>query len=192
MKHRLLTRALAAAFALGMAGAAHAQTTQTTQSPTTPQPAESISKLDSSDREFLSDAATSGAMEVEGSKLALEKGRHAEVKTFAQKMIDDHTKVGQQLAQLAKTKGYDAPTEPSLMQKAKLKTLSMRDEGFDEAYVNEIGVSAHEDAVELFLKASQDAQDPDVKQFATQTLPSLQKHLEHARTLQQTVAPTKK
>lgn len=190
MTNRLLHTALGAVFALGMASATHAQTTQTTRAPA-PQSAESVSKLDSTDREFLSSAAESGAMEVEGSKLALQKGSNAEVKDFAQKMIDDHTKVGQQLAALAKSKGYDAPTSPSLMQKAKLKVLGMRDEGFDEAYVNEIGVTAHENAVELFQKASQDAKDPDVKQFATQTVPSLQMHLEAARTLQQAVKPAK-
>jgi len=185
MMNRLLYNGLGVALTLGILGAGHAQT------PTTPQPSESVSKLDSVDRQFLDDAAEAGATEIEGSKLALEKGQHAEIKTFAQKMIDDHTKVAQQLAELAKSKGYDVPTEPSLMQKAKLKALGLRDEGFDEAYANEIGVSAHEDAVELFEKASQDVQDPDVKQFAIETLPSLETHLERAKTLQQTVVPAK-
>lgn len=209
MKNRLLRNGLSAVFVLGLVGAAHAQTTQDTQppgtpstpiapgnagapgTPTTPQPSDAVSKLDSADRQFLSDAAHSGALEIEGSKLALEKSGNQEVKAFAQQMIDDHTKVSQELATLAKSKGYEPPTEPSLMQKAKLKALGMRDDSFDEAYVNEIGVTAHEDAVELFQKASQEAKDPEVKQFATEKLPSLQKHLEHARTLQQTVAPAK-
>ncbi|MVW79902.1 DUF4142 domain-containing protein [Bordetella sp. 02P26C-1] len=167
-------------------GAAGAQT------PTTPQASESVSKLDSADRQFLNDAAQSGALEIEGSKLALEKSQNAQVKEFAQKMIDDHTKVSQKLAELAKSKGYEPPNEPSLMQKAKLKALSMRDEGFDEAYANEIGVDAHEDAVKLFEKSAQDVKDPEVKQFATETLPSLKMHLEAAQALQKSVVPAKK
>lgn len=121
----------------------------------------------------------------------MEKSKNEEVKAFAQKMVDDHTKVGEKLAALAKSKGYEPPTGPSMMQKAKLKALSMRDEGFDEAYANEVGVSAHEDAVELFEKASQEAKDPEVKQFATETLPSLKRHLEAAKALQKSVAPAK-
>jgi len=185
MINRFVYSGLSVVLTLGMLGAGYAQT------PTTPQPSESVSKLDSTDRQFLDDAAEAGATEVAGSKLALEKGKHAEVKTFAQQMIDDHTKVAQQLTELAKSKGYEPPTEPSLMQKAKLKALGLRDEGFDEAYANEIGVSAHEDAVVLFEKASKEVQDPEVKQFATETLPKLQEHLAHAKTLQQTVAPAK-
>lgn len=147
--------------------------------------APATTKLDSGDRDFLESAAQAGHLEVEGSKMALEKGHSSDVKTFAQKMIDDHGKAGQQLAALAKGKGYEVPTEPSLVQKARLKALGLRDEGFDKAYADEIGVDAHEDAVKLFEKASNEVKDPDVKQFAIQTLPTLQQHLQMAKTLKQ-------
>lgn len=161
-------------------------TPATTTAPTAP--INSDSKLESSDRDFLENAAQAGHLEVEGSKLALEKSSNAQVKEFAQKMIDDHGKAGQKLTDLAKQKGFDAPTEPSLMQQAKLKTLGLRDEGFDKAYADGIGVSAHEDVVKLFQEASTDAKDPDVKQFATETLPTLEQHLQMAQTLQQSVS----
>ena len=73
------------------------------------------------------------------------------------------------------------------MQQAKLKTLGMRDDGFDKAYAEGVGVSAHEDAVKLFEDASKNAKDPEVKQFATETLPILQQHLQMAKTLEQGV-----
>lgn len=180
MNTRHLTATLLAVAALGGAQTVMAQAT-----PATPMVAES--KLDSKDRDFLENAAQAGHMEVEGSKLALEKSRNADVKRFAQKMIDDHGKAGQQLADLAKAKGYDAPTEPSLMQQAKLKTLGLRDEGFDKAYAESIGVAAHEDAVKLFQQASNEAKDPEVKQFATETLPTLEQHLQMAKSLEQSV-----
>ena len=173
----LTTASLLSLILLGGPQAVMAQATPSAPAATT--------KLDSGDREFLENAAQSGHLEVQGSQLALEKARSEEVKTFAQKMIDDHGKAGQQLAALAKSKGYDAPTEPSLMQKARLQALGLRDEGFDKAYADEIGVGAHEQAVELFEKASNDVKDPDVKQFAIQTLPTLQQHLQMAKTLKQ-------
>lgn len=160
-------------FALGGPQAAMAQAA--------PAPA----KLDSGDRDFLESAAQAGHLEVQASQLALEKARNADVKAFAQKMIEDHGKAGQQLATLAQSKGYEVPTEPSLMQKARLKALGLRDEGFDKAYAEEIGVGAHEDAVALFEKASNEVKDPDIKQFAIQTLPTLQQHLQMAKALKQ-------
>ncbi|TRM53439.1 DUF4142 domain-containing protein [Achromobacter sp. LC458] len=184
MKTRTLTAALLSVAALGVGTAAVAQQTSPA-APATPMAADS--KLDSKDRDFLENAAQSGHMEVEGSKLALQKSQNAEIKSFAQKMIDDHGKAGQKLASLAKSKGYDAPTEPSLMQQAKLKTLGMRDDGFDKAYAEGVGVSAHEDAVKLFEDASKNAKDPEVKQFAAETLPILQQHLQMAKTLEQGV-----
>ncbi|CCN04893.1 DUF4142 domain-containing protein [Bordetella bronchiseptica] len=190
MKSLFITGAACMAVGLAAAGAVQAQTQTQTQPPPV-SPAAGVDKLDSADRDFLEDAAQAGHLEVEGSKLALEKARATQVKDFAQKMIDDHTKVGVQLDTLARSKGYQAPAEPSLVQKAKLQALSLRDEGFDKAYADEIGVAAHEDAVELFTKAAGEAKDPDVKQFAATTLESLKAHLEMARTLQQAVAPAK-
>ncbi|MCW0206394.1 DUF4142 domain-containing protein [Achromobacter veterisilvae] len=179
MKTRYLTATLLATMTLAAAPAAQAQTAP----PAAPMASEA--KLDSADRDFLENAAQAGNMEVAGSKLALEKARDPDVKAFAQKMIEEHGKAGQQLASLAQSKGYEAPTEPSLVQQAKLKALGLRDDSFDKAYIDEIGVSAHQDAVKLFEEASNEVKDPDVKQFATQTLPVLQQHLEMAQALQQ-------
>jgi len=163
MKKNLLTAAILGASALALSGPPQAQTTVAP----TPQVPASVDKLSSGDRGFLSDAARSGHLEIAGSKLALEKSANADVKKFARTMNNDHTEVGQKVVALNKNKGYEAPTEPSLVQSAKLKVLGLRDEGFDKGYSREIGVSAHEDAVKLFEKASRDAKDPDVKKFAT-------------------------
>ncbi|CAM3939564.1 DUF4142 domain-containing protein [Bordetella tumulicola] len=204
MNARYFAATLLALAALNGGHVAVAQTTQPAQPtpgvPSTPgtsdtpaatkTPINSDSELDADDRSFLESAAQSGHLEVQGSKLALEKSGNAEVKDFAQKMVDDHGKAGQKLADLAKQKGFEAPTEPSLMQQAKLKTLGLREEGFDKAYADGIGVSAHEDAVKLFQEASTDAKDADVKQFASETLPTLQQHLQMAQTLQQSVSKT--
>lgn len=149
------------------------------------------SKLDGADEDFLEKAAHAGFAEVEGAKMAQEKASNPEVKAFADQMMKDHTKVNEELAALAKQKGYTPPTGPALMQTAKLKALGLTDESFDRNYMSQMGVSAHEDTVELFRDASQNAKDPDVKAFATKTLPSLEKHLEMARTLHQKVGGDK-
>ena len=101
-----------------------------------------------------------------------------------QQMVDDHTKNNEELAALAKSKGVDVPTEPSLMQKGKMKLLEHSDgQDFDRRYVESMGVKAHEDTIKLFRKGAADAKDPDVKAFAEKTLPKLEHHLQMAQEL---------
>ena len=143
-----------------------------------------------SDAAFMKDAAQAGNFEVQGSQLALTKASSAQVKTFAQQMIDDHTKAGQELATLAASKGVKLSNEPSIAEKAKLKLLGTHEGAkFDAKYAESVGVSAHEDAVKLFTKAASEAKDADVKAFAAKTLPTLQHHLQMAQDLKAAVAP---
>jgi putative membrane protein len=154
--------------------------------------AQSASSLSSADKDFLENAAQSGHAEIEGSKMAQQKSGNAAVKTFADQMIQDHSKVAQELTTLAASKGYTPPSEPSVMQKTKLKALSVTSGAtFDRMYASQIGVSAHEDAVGLFQKAATDAKDPDIKAFAAKTTPALEHHLEMAKALQKTVGTDK-
>jgi len=137
-----------------------------------------------SDASFMKEAAQAGHAEVEASKLAQTKAQRTDVKTFAQTMIDDHTKVGDELKQLAASKKVELPTGPSITQKGELKMIDAgADAKFDERYVKAFGVKAHEDTVKLFQEAANEAKDPDVKAFAQKTLPGLQHHLEMARGL---------
>ncbi len=143
-----------------------------------------------SDASFMKDAAEAGNFEVAGSQLALTKASSAQVKTFAQQMIDDHTKAGQELATLATSKGVKLSSDPSIAQKAKLKLLGTHEGAkFDAKYAESVGVSAHEDAVKLFTKAANEAKDADVKAFAAKILPTLQHHLQMAQDLKAAVAP---
>jgi putative membrane protein len=140
------------------------------------------------DREFLEQAAQNGHAEISASRLALEKSRNEQVRAFAQRMIDDHTRANEELKALATAKQYEPPTEPSILQKGKEMLIAgLSDDNFDRRYVNQIGVEAHEDTVELFEKAAREAQDAEVKAFATRLLPSLREHLQAARSLKATV-----
>lgn len=148
--------------------------------PQTPTPAQDVARGDES---FLNNASQAGHYEIQGSELALRKSNSEAVKAFAQRMIDDHGKVAQELAELARSKGVEVPNEPSLMQKGKLKVLEMRDDGFDQAYAEGIGVEAHQDAVKLFEEAAQDAEDADIQAFASRTVAALREHLSMAEQL---------
>lgn len=142
--------------------------------------ADALSHTDSS---FLKDAAESGLFEVQAAQIAQQKGNDAQVKTFAQTMVDDHTKANQELQALAQQKGVKLPTSPSVGQKAKLGTLNhWTKSGFDHHYADD-QISAHKDAVKLFTKESTEAKDADIKAWAAKTLPTLQHHLDMAQQL---------
>lgn len=144
------------------------------------------------DRNFMDKAAQSGLTEVEASQLAQSKGSASEVKAFAATMIQDHTQANNELTQLAASKNVKLPTEPSIAQRTKLKLLgTMSGANFDRRYADEIGVSAHQDTIALFKKEANSGNDPDVKAFAAKTLPTLNHHLEMAKSLQTTTEARK-
>ncbi|MBD8149933.1 DUF4142 domain-containing protein [Pseudomonas fluorescens] len=133
--------------------------------------------------DFVENAAQGGITEVEAGKLALEKSGSADVKTFAQHMITDHTKANQELMALAKKLDIEVPDDAALTDKAKKAILEMRDESFDKAYANN-QVAAHEKTFELFKKEASSSDNAELKAFATKTLPTLEAHLEKAKALQ--------
>lgn len=183
---------LAVLMSAGLLSAAAAQTPSPASAP--PAPAASVASpsgasLAHADVAFLKQAAQNGHAEVEGSRLAVEKATNTQVKGFAQQMVDDHTKAAAELSALAASKGVKLPDGPSMMQKAKLKLLSSsKGDKFDLRYAEDIGVKAHEDTVALFQKAATKAKDPDVKAFASKTLPTLQQHLQMAREMKTAAA----
>lgn len=134
------------------------------------------------DQAFASEASAAGQAEIDAAKLALQKSQAADVKTFAQHIIDDHTKANTELQALATRKHLELSDQPGLADKAKAKALDLRAESFDAAYANN-QVAAHEKAVQLFTEAADKASDPDLQQFARVTLPVLKQHLQMAQDL---------
>lgn len=176
---------------VSLALAGTAATAQTTLPASAPKPAVTASgvagtngKLSAFDGAFLEQAAQNGHAEIDGAKAALEKATDSRVKSFAQKLVDDHTKAHNELAALAASKGVELPKAPSLGQKAKAKVLSLRDgEGYDKHFIESVGIKAHESTIKLFKRAAAEATDADVKAFAVKTLPTLEAHLKQAHEL---------
>jgi putative membrane protein len=137
-------------------------------------------KLSRSDASFVKEAAAGGMMEVELGKLAQEKASSDKVKQFGKRMEDDHSKANAELKQLASTKGVDLPTALEGKQKSTVERLSkLSGAQFDRQYMTTM-VSDHKEDVSKFQSESSKAKDPDVKQFAGKTLPTLKEHLQLA------------
>ncbi len=140
-----------------------------------------VGRLSASDASFLKNAAAGGAAEVELGNLARDRATDPDIKQFAQKMVDDHSKANEELKALAQKKGVTAPASPDPKSRKEMDRLSkLSGSEFDRAYAK-LMLSDHEKDVSEFMKESTGAQDPDVKDFAARTLPTLQDHLRMAR-----------
>jgi len=137
------------------------------------------------DATFVEKVAISDMYEIQASQLAQTKATSADVKSFAGRMIADHTKTSTQLkAILASKSGLTAPKTIDAEHRALLSRLrSARGPAFDRLYSQQ-QLEAHQQAVMLFTSESQSGKDSDLKNFASQTLPALQQHLSMAQQLQ--------
>jgi putative membrane protein len=140
--------------------------------------------MKSADTHFAIKAAQGGMAEVKLGQLAANKASNPDVKAFGQKMVDDHTKANDQLKSIAQDEGMTLPGDVNQKQQAtydKLSKLSGAD--FDKQYVKSM-VTDHEGDVKEFRKEADSGKDEKIKSFASQTLPTLQQHLDMIKSIQ--------
>jgi putative membrane protein len=168
--------------AAALLGTAHGQAT----APPAQQPAATTSSatgsLSKADQKFVMDIARGNLAEIEIAKLALSKSQNDQVKTFAQQMIDDHTKAQAEVEKLASAKGVTMPSEPDKKHKALLDKLSaLSGDAFDKAYWAQAGIADHKKMHSLLASAQAKAKDPDVKALAAKLMPTVDQHLKAAQ-----------
>ncbi len=148
---------------------------------TSPSPTGTMAALSAAGREFMMTAAQGGQMEVQLGQLATDKAASADVKQFGQRMVDDHTRINQQLMQLAAQLNVSLPQELSSAEQQTLTRLSkLSGAAFDREYMS-LMVKDHQQDVAEYDRMSQQADNPDLKNFASSTLPMLREHLQQAR-----------
>jgi putative membrane protein len=131
----------------------------------------------SAERLFITEAAQGGRAEVELGQLVSERATNPEVRQFGERMVQDHGKANSELMQLAQQKSITIPTELDAKHKATRNRLAgLSGEAFDRAYVQEMLIDHRKDVREFRAKATS-AADPDVRAWASKTLPTLEEHL---------------
>lgn len=150
------------------------------------------SKLDSADRKFVEKAAIDGMAEVELGKLAQQKAASDQVKQFASRMVEDHSKANDELKQIASTKGLQLPTALDKGHQKDMEDLGKRSGAdFDKKYMDHM-VSEHKKDVSMFEKEAKSGKDAELKAFAAKTLPKLQEHMKLAQSVHEGVKSAKK
>lgn len=126
---------------------------------------------------FATTAGPANLFEIQSSQLALKQTQTAGVTAFAQRMITDHTKAGQDMQAALKSDNISVPapalTQDQQQQMSQLQGL--KGQQFDQAYI-QAQVKAHDDAVNLFQNYSQSGPVGALKTFAGKTLPVLKMH----------------
>lgn len=137
------------------------------------------------DVKFIGDAASGGMLEVEASKLAMQRSTDPEVKQFAQMMVKEHTENAAMLKQVVMKKGAMMPA--TLMPAHQKMLNSLREEKagkeFDEAY-SELMVASHKETVSKFKDAKDKVTDTDLRDYASKSLPVLEHHTQMAEKLE--------
>lgn len=173
MKNLLLTGALAALLvpAASMAQAAS-------------KPAASMAQTSHvTAKQYVAMAAASDMFEIQSSKLALERGRSAEVKSYAQHMISDHSTTTSDLKAAAQQENISVPKAMMAKQKrmlAKLKATSGT--RFDAAYV-EMQRMSHKDALALHSSYAKNGDDAALQAVAKKAVPIVEEHYQTVRGL---------
>jgi putative membrane protein len=127
---------------------------------------------------FRAMALQSDSFEIQSSQLARQRSRNPAVRSFAQRMIRDHSMTSQALGvPPGSAVALDARHATMLNQLA-----SASGRAFDALYV-QMQVMAHQEAVGMFAAFAQGGTDPAMRAFAQQVLPSLQMHLAMAQRL---------
>jgi putative membrane protein len=140
----------------------------------------SANRMKTADNAFATKAAVGGLAEVQFATLAKDHAASADVKSFAQRMYDDHSKANDELKQFASTKGITLPTSLDAKHQATYDRLSkLNGAEFDKAYMKDM-VADHREDVSEFRKESNSGSDPELKAWAAKTLPTLEEHLKLA------------
>jgi len=145
--------------------------------------ARSTTPVDKDAADFAVEAASGGMMEVELGKMAQDKATDPRVKDFGAMMVRDHSAAGDKLKSIAASKNITLPATVSDDQKKDMDDLAKKSgKDFDKAYMNMM-LDDHKKDVKKFEDAADKCKDPDLKTFASETLPTLRMHLDSAKAI---------
>jgi putative membrane protein len=130
------------------------------------------------DKAFVKKALEGNIGEIEMGKLALQKSNDDQVKQFAQRMVDDHGKMQDQLKPAAEQIGVKVPDGPSKYQmKSMDKMKALSGDAFDQAYIKDM-VKDHKGDDSDFKMEAQSTQNPQLKQLVMQSDQTIESHLQ--------------
>ena len=168
--------------------------------------------VSTNDKNWVNDQLADGMAEVQLAKLAADHATNPDVKAFARMMVDDHTKAGDQLKQIASQ--YAIPQDDAKVddkhQNVMDKLSKLNGSDFDKEYMSAM-VDDHEDAVQDLRSRADEKRslsdrvtgknpenpaavkpekadnhvDAAINQWAANNLPTVEHHLDRAKEIKE-------
>ena len=139
-------------------------------------------KLSSADQNLMMQVAKGGMMQLEVSKVAVQKATNEEVRQLAQAEVDEQTGLSAKLQEIASAKGIMLPSTPDAETQAMVTKLQgMSGMSFDRMYVSESGVKGHEKLDKVMSTVESSASDASLKGIGKAAHPLVKAHLKVAR-----------
>lgn len=131
-----------------------------------------------SDQTFVRKALQGGAAEVELGRLAAQKAASPDIREFGQKMVQDHTRLGNEMKQVAMELGVKSPAGlPDEDREALAQLTALSGAQFDNAYIRDM-VLDHQKDEAAFRREADTGHNPRVKQAARQGEQVISGHLQ--------------
>jgi putative membrane protein len=154
-----------------------------------------------SESQVLAKLHAGNQMEMEAGGLAASRAQSGKVKRYGEQLIKDHRQADNSVMALAKRKGVDLQSVPSMpaqpsdgsanegderAQRSSMEQLrTLNGSEFDRAFLAMM-VGDHDDALRLVRNARSQTQDPELRALLTKLTPVLQQHYDLAQRLLRT------
>lgn len=132
------------------------------------------------DMQFVRQATESGRREVRAAQEALPQLKDPELKHIAETLVADHGGANERLGKLAQAKGWPVPGPTAPVTAPPSGTASS---DFDARFTAEM-IAGHERSANLYRAQAAGGEDKDLRKYAKDTLPTIEKHLAELRRLQ--------
>lgn len=149
------------------------------------------------DAQVASIVVTANQVDIDAGQLAAQKAASAEVKTFAQTMVTDHTGVNKAAVELATKLGVkpeDNETSRALKAGGEKNLATLRKltgAGFDKAYIDHEVVYHTQVLGAIDSTLIPNTKNAELKALLVKVRPAFVAHLEHAKRLQASLATGK-
>ncbi|MGH7936363.1 MAG: DUF4142 domain-containing protein [Chthoniobacterales bacterium] len=139
---------------------------------------EAAGKATMKEKAFIKKAADGGMTEVKLGEIAQQNGGTDDIKDFGKLMVDDHTKINDNLKDVAGKMDVAVPTEVSAKHQAAIDKLSkLHGAAFDKAYTKDM-VKDHKTDIAEFEEAGKMVKNDDLKNFIEKSTETMKGHLE--------------